>query len=347
MRKRVFSLICFLILVSICLIGCGEKQVSYVDTGMEQIQNLDYDGALGSFDQAENAGESERLILRGRGIAYLAKADYSASIDCFTQALEASSGIPENMDYDINYYLATAYYKSGQVDQAIQVYNAILALRPKEESAYYLRGCAFLAKNDSKSALEDFEQAIALDEKDYEQIIRIYQVLSQNGYAAAGQEILTRIVDERTDIDDYDRGRLCYCTGDYPQAKEALEKANMTPSAGTALYLGKTYEAMGDYNYAIDTYRTYLDTDSEQPVLYNQMGLCQMKMEKYDDALASFQNAMNMEGTEIMQTLKFNEIVAYEHIGDFQTAATLMNAYLKTYPDDAQAAREYEFLKTR
>ena len=48
-----------------------------------------------------------------------------------------------------------------------------------------------------------------------------------------------------------------------------------------------------------------------------------------------------------MQVLKFNEIVAYEYLGDFKQATVLMQKYISTYPDDAKAQREYEFLQTR
>ena len=47
------------------------------------------------------------------------------------------------------------------------------------------------------------------------------------------------------------------------------------------------------------------------------------------------------------RVLEFNQIVAYEYTGDFKQAAVLMEAYLKKYPDDEKALREYEFLKTR
>ena len=49
----------------------------------------------------------------------------------------------------------------------------------------------------------------------------------------------------------------------------------------------------------------------------------------------------------MMQTLSFNEIVAYEHLGDFKQAFVLMENYLKNYPDDVQARREYQFLSSR
>ena len=49
----------------------------------------------------------------------------------------------------------------------------------------------------------------------------------------------------------------------------------------------------------------------------------------------------------MMQTLKFNEIITYEYMGEYKTAAALMNSYLRSYPDDDAAKREYEFLQTR
>ena len=54
-----------------------------------------------------------------------------------------------------------------------------------------------------------------------------------------------------------------------------------------------------------------------------------------------------MEGSQIMQTLRFNEIVAYEYLGQFDQARLKMEEYLTAYPDDAKAQREYEFLQTR
>jgi tetratricopeptide (TPR) repeat protein len=70
-------------------------------------------------------------------------------------------------------------------------------------------------------------------------------------------------------------------------------------------------------------------------------------MGEYELALSAFHAAMQIEDNDMLQTLKFNEIVAYEYMEDYKTAAALMNSYLKAYPDDEQAKREYEFLQTR
>ena len=56
---------------------------------------------------------------------------------------------------------------------------------------------------------------------------------------------------------------------------------------------------------------------------------------------------MQIENNGMMQTLKMNEIIAYEHLHEYKKASVLMESYLKSYPDDETAQREYLFLKTR
>ena len=56
---------------------------------------------------------------------------------------------------------------------------------------------------------------------------------------------------------------------------------------------------------------------------------------------------MQLDEGGMQQTLAFNEIVAYEHLGEFKQAYVLLTEYRKNYPDDSQAKREYDFLSTR
>ena len=69
-----------------------------------------------------------------------------------------------------------------------------------------------------------------------------------------------------------------------------------------------------------------------------------MESLKEKTAKGLFWGALN---SGMMQVLKMNEIVAYEKLGEYKQAAVLLGNYLKTYPDDETAKREYEFLKTR
>lgn len=72
-----------------------------------------------------------------------------------------------------------------------------------------------------------------------------------------------------------------------------------------------------------------------------------MQLEDYPSALNALQSGLALEDTALRQTLSFNQIVVYEKQGDFKKAASLMSSYLRDYPDDETAAREYEFLRSR
>ncbi len=312
------------------------------------MEALQYEEALAHFQAALEKGEDVRTLYRGMGLAYMGMTRYEEAIHYLEAALHESSGRVDDLDFDINYYLATAYYKSGRPEDAVSAYNAILALRPREKNAFYLRGYVRLSQNDFDNAQKDFDAAVALDGKDYDQMIRIYMALEEYGYKEAGMVYLQKVMAENEkSISDYDMGRMSYYMGDYEKARDYLSKMDSSKDYGAALYLGRTYEALGDYNYASGIYAAYTENDQTKAEIYNQLGLCRMQMKEYTAALEAFQAAMNIEDNGMMQSLKFNEIVAYEYMGDFKTASALMNSYLKSYPDDETAKREYEFLRTR
>lgn len=335
--------------VTVLLGGCGtEKQENYTELGMAAVENLEYEEALNQFALAQENGEETRLLYRGMGLAYLGMTDYENAILYLEAALQSSDGMVEDMDFDLNYYLATAYFKNGQAQEAIGAYDAILALRPQEKDACYLRGTVRLSMDNYEGAQADFDRAIALAPQDYDQLLRIYTVLDSYGYKEMGQNYLTQAVAEHGDaVSDYDLGRIYYYMEDYENAKSCLTNLNSETDYGAALYLGRTYEALGDYNYAASIYDAYTVHDQSKAEIYNQLGLCRIQMGEYELALSAFQTAMNIEDNGMMQILKFNEIVAYENMKDFKTAAALMNSYLKSYPDDETAKREYAFLQMR
>ena len=159
-RKIVAAGVCCL--MTGMLTGCG-SDTTKITEGMQLVETLDYQGALNAFDEAEAQKEDSRLIARGRGIASMGLTEYDQAVEYFTQALELSDGWVQNVDYDMNYYLAAAYTKNGQPAEAKKVYDAILGLKPEEKDAYFLRGSAELELGDYESAKADFDQAISMD----------------------------------------------------------------------------------------------------------------------------------------------------------------------------------------
>lgn len=347
MRKR-YGAAAFAVTLAVLLGGCGAGKNENYSAGMEAVAALEYDNAIALFAAAREAGENERLISRGEGLAYMGKTMYAEAAQAFETALSYSDGRVNNMDYDINYYLATAYYKQGELNKAIGVYNAIIALKGDEKNAYYLRGVIYAEQGNLDMAKADFDKLVSIDKNDYDKLINIYGVLAENGYKEAGQQYLQAAMDAGTKgMTNYEKGRICYYLEDYENARTYLEKAREEGGYEAALFLGKTYEILGDINYAISVYNSYLENEEPNARMLNQLGLCRMRAEDYAGALTAFQSAINIEDNGMMQTLKMNEIIAYERLGQYEEAASRMSSYLSSYPDDETAKREYEFLKTR
>ncbi|MCD7836435.1 MAG: tetratricopeptide repeat protein [Lachnospiraceae bacterium] len=334
------------LLMAVLLAGCAGN--SLTDEGMELVQSLSYSDALAKFDEAENAGEDIRLIMRGRGIAYMGLTEYAQAVECFESALSSGTGFVQDVDYDINYYMAAAYCKNGQYAEAERIYDAILALREKEETAYFLRGTVCLAQSDYEGAKQDFDLVISMDSKNYDRLIDIYQAMEHYGYGSTGQEYLNNALSAgESSMDSFDKGRIYYYLGQYQEAALLLEESREDGGAESTLFLGRAYEAIGEYNYATNVYSSYIAKDAGNAEIYNQLGLCNMSKQDYQAALEAFQAGMQIEDNGMMQTLAFNEIMAYEYLGEYQKAAVLINNYMATYPDDDVAAREQEFLSTR
>lgn len=337
------------VMISLLMTGCG-KGTTNIDKGMQAIESLDYKEALTDFKAADKAGENKRLILRGEGIADMGLSDYDGAVEAFTGALGMNYLLPQAIDYDMDYYLAAAYDKAGKPDKAIGVYNAIISVRPGEADAFYLRGCVELSQDNYNGARADFDRAVDLNSTDYERARDIYDALLSHGYGDAGKEILQKVLDKHSStMTDFDLGCIYYDMGQYDKAKEHLETANKrSPNVDTAMYLAKTYEASGDYDYAMSILDGYLTKDKNSASIYNELGLCEMKAGQYDDALTSFRSGLAAkDANSIMQTLKYNEICACEYGQDYEGACKLMKKYLAVYPDDEDAKREYSFLKTR
>lgn len=337
-------------MLGMALSGCGGKAGDEnVAAGMEAVAALDYQRAMENFAAARENGEDERLIARGMGIACMGMTDYVSAAAYLEECLSYSDGMIKEIDYDVNYYLAAAHCKNGDFVQAEEIYTAILALKEQEQDACFLRGNARLELGKTEQALEDFDRVIAMLPEDYDRLIDIYEVLAAHGCREKGEEYLRAALTERVEkMSSYDRGRIYYYLGEYQQACLNLEDAKKADTADVYLYLGKSYEATGDYNYAIqNVYNAYLNGHEGDARLYNQLGLCYMHQEDYASALTAFQKAMNIPDNEMMQTLQFNEAVVYEFLGEYAKAAALLNSYLQTYPDDETAARELGFLSTR
>lgn len=321
--------------------GSGETVEAYLEAGSYQ------DAVTACQELIADSGETENRC-RLLGIAEMGTGSYTEAAQAFETALTYAGVIPGDMEFDINYFLGVCYYKLERYDDALQVYDAIVVLRPRSADAVEMRGAVRMQLGDEDGMDDDFRKAIDLEPSNYDRLVSIYETLSSGGREDVGRQYIQEVLDRSgSGMSNYDRGRLSYYTGDYDTARTCLEQVQDNTNPDVALMLGRTYEALGDYNYATNVFRTYLAADSTHAEVYNELGLCCLRMENYSDALQAFRDGEQLQDQNYMQSLSFNEIVACEYLGQFQQAKTLMEAYTASYPGDEKAKREYTFLKSR
>lgn len=281
------------------------------------------------------------------GIAKMDAQDYEGAIESFLLALSQDHGFVEETDFDINYYLGYAYYKIGEYEKAIETYDAILALKPKQIDGYYYRGLCELKLGYRKEADEDFKVVTKSDPKNFDLYLDVYFCLVDAGLEEDAKTYLQTALKSSANMNDYDKGRFYYYLGDYSNAIIFLEKAKKMSDPESILMLGKACEAIEQYDNAADLYREYLEAKGNNAAVYNQLGVCLMKKEQYKAALNSFVSGLKLGDKGWEQELLYNEAVAYEYLLDFETAYVKMGEYIAKYPRDEKARREYEFLGTR
>ena len=329
--------------------GCGKKAAdTNIASGMELVEQYDFQGAMSFFEQALLNNEDFELAYRGQGIACMGLGNYAEAETAFLKSIESAGQHLTALEYDTNYYLASAYMKQGKYAQAEEIYSAVIALRKKELDAYYLRGCARLRQNRYEEAVEDFEKAFSFDSDNLELLTDAYVEMQAAGFGEQGQTYLKEFMaGKEKKLSEGEKGILYYYLGDYENARIYLDSLIKEKDPKISMILGQTYEKLEDMDYAAIVYQSYLDENEPNAAIYNSLGVCLMHQEKYGEALEAFESGIALGASDYLQELKFNTIVAYEYSGDFAQAKKRMQEYLQVYPDDARAKKENEFLKTR
>ncbi len=346
MRKAWRSMVVLLLLLF--LAGCGSSvSDDAYEKGMEMLQDNDYEKAISYFNKAIDGGERLAEAYRGLGISQLKAGDNAAAIAAFSRSLNEMEGSNKEFAADVMIYLAQARKSYGEYEEAAEVYTDLLKIE-KNPEYYYQRGSIYLALEQYEEAKTDFDAAVK-DSRDYDMYVNIYDIYQSEEMQQEGEAYLEQaLAIEPKSAEDYvERGRICYELKDYDQAKEELNTTIADGNTDAMLMLGKVYLDLNDSASARSMYKDYQEQDENPAKAYNGLAMCDIADKNYENALANIEQGLACEDAKEEQSLRFNEIVCYEYLLDFETAKEKMASYLETYPHDEQAQRENLFLSTR
>lgn len=326
----------------------------YIDYGLSLTALGKYKDAVAQFDRAyinkdmSFIRKNNKRALRGKGIAYYRMQNYENAVDEFKAALKIDE-LPE-LSMDILYYMGSSYREEAKYQEAQDVYTKLLKDDQDNASVYGDRAYCYQCMGEYKKSLEDYDKAISLKPDDFRYYFGKYNLLTAQGEEAAAIKVLQKAADIKavSDEDNYNLAKLHYYQKDYDTALPELEESLKLGFSEADYYIGEIYRINKDYTKAIYYYENYIKTGNiPVPNVYNQIAVCQMKTGDYEKALEYLETGITYQSAGSMQFLLKNEIIAYEKLGDFNTADEKLKSYLDAYPDDKNASREADFMDTR
>ncbi|MDF2543229.1 MAG: hypothetical protein K0S47_2947 [Herbinix sp.] len=293
--------------------------------------------------------ENNKKAYRGKGIAYLKLQQYEKAMEQFDLAL--SIGELSELDLDILYYKGKTQEFLGLYEEALESYSTILTKDETQALVLEARANIYRIIGDYKKSLDDYDKTLALNPKNFNLYFGKYFLLTEQEKEEEAKEVLEQAVkiDVITDVDQLNLAKLHYYIGDYEKANKEFEVMLQKGVALAQYFIGLIYEQQKDYANAIYQYENYINSDPENisATVYNQIGSCLLKTSDYKKALEYFEKGINCRDVVTMQKLKRNEIIAYEFLGKFPEALDKMLTYIENYPEDLEAVKEADFLRTR
>ena len=292
--------------------------------------------------------KEKQLEYRQQGITHMGNGDYEAALVAFQEALDLSLGEIGETEMDICFYKAETLYRLGDAQGAMDVYTAIINYNEDPE-AYFLRGNLYYSQADEASALADYAAAIEKDEKNYELYIGVYEALFAHGKEKEALEYLNQAleIDGKKAYDKMQKGRIHFLLGEKETAISLLEEAIAGKEKTAYYYLAELYSMMGDATNSEKNMLSYIESGKADSYHLFNIANDQIAKGHYDMAIECINLALKLEKVPNKQILMKTQIIAYEQKCDFETAKTLMEEYIKAYPEDEEAKREFTFLETR
>lgn len=326
----------------------------YMDYGYCLIQLERYEEARKNFQKAildkENSivNKNNKKAYRGIGIAFYMSGDYKNALASFTKAMEFDSLNDYNMD--IVSYMGNANLLLGNYEDAVQNFTTVLEKEPKNSMVLKSRAKSYNLLGKYEESSMDYSAAKKIDGTDYDVYFGLYDAYQGLGKSSEAKAILEEATSLtiKDDEDKFYLAKIHYYQGNFEQATDGFLAASELGYAESYLYLGDIYSNQGDTENAMYYYEMYLkEASSKNAAFYNKLGVCYLDNGEYKKALEMIEAGLDCAGSQEQKNLLRNEIIAYEHLGDFTSAYTKMESYLIKYPDDEEAVRDMEFLKTR
>lgn len=127
------------------------------------------------------------------------------------------------------------------------------------------------------------------------------------------------------------------------QLKKEYDAGNVSVS----IFLGTSYQQMGNYEEMVNYYTIYADKYGINTYIAYQLSAYYLDIGEIETATDYVNKGMNAEDDLYLDMLQFNDIIITEKNHDYVGALNKARALTEAYPDNETYKREYDFLDSR
>jgi tetratricopeptide (TPR) repeat protein len=265
-----------------------------LNIGLVYYRQADYGHAIEPFesvvrDQPEST--QARYLL---GLCYFFKERYAEAAQTLEPLWPRESA---NLNY--LYVVSIAANKAGFTDLDRRATSRLIEVGHDSAAFHLIVGKAHVAGGMYDRAMEEFQQAVAIDPK----LPLVHYFLGteyrrQNDFERAKQEFLKDIAIAQDVPYDYDElGAVCYALNQIPEAERYFKEAlRLDAGLGTSDYgLAKIYKQQGKYAAALDVLRAAGAIDPQSSSVYYLRGQILFAMGRRSEAKSQFDQAVRLK----------------------------------------------------
>lgn len=161
--KKIIGLLFALFLI----ISCSSKkttELSNYEKGIEAAHNAQYEQAIDLFNVALNEAtddEKKASILYNIGFCYGIMKDFNKELEYYNKALESFPDFQPALS-DLGEY----YYDNNDLNNALKMYEKLVAVNPENENAYYMLALVQDSLGIKEESIKNMQKAADLNSPD-------------------------------------------------------------------------------------------------------------------------------------------------------------------------------------
>jgi len=213
-------------------------------------------------------------------------------------------------DLKVNYSLAMAYRKAGQLDQAESVLRSLAEINPPDASTYY------------------------------SEIIKMYDESGRNENAIEAAKKVIEL-NPKSEMAVYNLAIMFQKLKRFEEAIATFQQAlTIKPDYDVAYYnIGSCYLNLKKYQESVDAFRNYVALVPDNADAWLQIGVCYMQLKDFESALDPLKKCVDLRPD--YGVALFNLAVVYLNLKDNYSARDVYKTLVNIDPDLAEKLKKY------